>query len=360
MISKVFFTSLRLGRYENLYVKLERLVTVAGMETLGFQNKFVALKLHFGEPGNLAYLRPNYARKVAEIVKRNGGFPFLTDCSTLYVGRRKHALEHLEVAYEHGFNPFQTGCHVIIADGIRGLDAQEVEINLEHIKKAKIGRALREADIIISLNHFKGHDMAGFGGALKNLGMGGASRQGKAEIHAAGKPRIREDFCRACGICLKQCAQGAISLAPKARIDEELSLGCGYCISHCPYDAIRADWSESSANMNRKVAEYAYAVLKDKKHFHINFLLDVSPDCDCERKNDIPIVGNIGFLASFDPVALDQASLDLVNKAPLNPKYESVGRDHFKSIHPHTFGEAGLEHAEKIGLGSREYRLYEI
>lgn len=360
MESKVYFTSLKLRRNENLLSKLERLVLVAGMETIAMENKFVALKLHFGEPGNLAYIRPNYVKRIADIVKRNGGLPFLTDCNTLYVGRRKHGLEHLEVAYEHGFSPFQTGCHVVIADGLKGLNHEEVAVNFEHIKTAKVGKALREADVIISLTHFKGHDLAGFGGALKNLGMGGASRQGKAEIHAAGKPHVLEDWCRACGICASNCAQKAINLKPKARINRDLCVGCGYCISTCPFDAIQADWSESSANMNRKVAEYAFAVLKDKTHFHITFLLDISPNCDCEQQNDVPIVGNIGFLASFDPVAIDQAALDLVNGEPLNPVYKTKDRDHFKSLHPHTFGEAGLEHAEKIGLGSRKYRLVEI
>ncbi|HEY8395935.1 MAG TPA: DUF362 domain-containing protein, partial [Bacilli bacterium] len=249
---------------------------------------------------------------------------------------------------------------VIIADGVRGLDTEEVPVDLEYVKTAKIGKALRDADIIISLSHFKGHELAGFGGALKNLGMGGASRFGKAEIHSSGKPIVREDICRACGSCKKHCAQDAITLAPKAHVNYDLCLGCGYCLSHCPFDAIEVDWSESSANMNRKVAEYAYAVLKDKQHFHISFLLDISPNCDCEGQNDLPIVGNLGFLASFDPVALDQACLDLVNAAPLNPAYKSKESDHFKSIHPHTFGEAGLEHAEKIGLGTREYQLIEI
>jgi uncharacterized Fe-S center protein len=360
MKAQVFYTSLKLGKNENLLKKLERLVLVAGLETIDFKNKFVAIKIHFGEPGNLAYLRPNYARKIVDLIKRNDGRPFLTDCNTLYVGRRKNGLDHLEAAYENGYNPFQTGCHVIIGDGIKGLDVEEVPINLEYVEKAKIGKALYEADIIISMNHFKGHDLAGFGGALKNLGMGGAARAGKAEIHASGKPFVVEERCEACGQCRKRCAEEAISLSPKAKINHELCLGCGYCISCCLYDAIRTDWQESSANMNRKVAEYTYAILKDKPHFHISFVLDVSPNCDCNRLNDIPIVGDIGFLASFDPVALDQACLDLVNSKPLNPTYESKGKDHFKSLYPHTFGEAGLEHAEGIGLGTRKYRLVEL
>ena len=360
MESKVFYTSLKLNKNENLLDKLEKLVKKAGIETLNFQNKFVAIKIHFGEPGNLAYLRPNYSRRIVEIIKRCGGKVFLTDCNTLYIGRRKNGLDHLEAAYENGYNPFQTGCQIIIADGIKGLNQEEVPINLEYIEKAKIGKALYDADIIISMNHFKGHELAGFGGVLKNLGMGGASRAGKAEIHSSGKPFIDEKLCHACGGCRKVCAQEAITLNPKAQIDYDLCLGCGRCISACRIDAIKTDWQESSANMNRKVAEYAYAVLKDKEHFHISFVIDVSPYCDCDSRNDIPIIGDVGFLASFDPVALDQACMDLVNSMPLNNVYQKHQEDNFKSLHPHSFGEAGLEHAEKIGLGVRNYRLIEI
>ena len=361
MESKVFFSSLQIKNHESLLDRLERLVKAAGINGIDFQNKFVAIKIHFGEPGNLAYLRPNYARRIVSIVKSLGGKPFLTDCNTLYVGRRKNALEHLSAAMENGYNYFQTDCHIIIADGLRGTDEALIDIDGQFVKTAKIGRAIADSEIIISMNHVKGHGLAGFGGALKNLGMGCGSRAGKHEMHSSGKPFVRQDKCKACLACIKNCASNAISLVNgKALINQAICVGCGRCIGVCNYDAVKVDWNEGSIKMNQKIAEYAWAVVKDKPHFHINFIIDVSPDCDCEASNNVPIINNIGFLASFDPVALDQASADLINQVPMINDYPNQHRDHFKSINPNTSWEAGLDHAEKVGLGSRSYQLIEV
>lgn len=361
MESKVYFTSMKIHHHESLLDRLEKLVKRAGIDTIDFENKFVAIKIHFGEPGNLAYLRPNYAKRIVDIIKQLGGKPFLTDCNTLYVGRRKNGLDHLESAYENGYNPFQTGCHVIIADGIKGTDEAEIEINQEFVKIAKIGKAIADSDIVISMSHFKGHGLAGFGGCLKNIGMGSGSRAGKHEMHSTGKPFVKEENCRACQTCIKNCAHAAITLqSKKARINRDLCVGCGRCIGVCNFDAVKVDWSEGSVNMNKKVAEYTYAVLKDKPSFHINFIVDVSPSCDCESSNDLPIIANVGFLASFDPIALDQACVDLVNNAPMINNYEDHGHDHFHSIYPNTSWEAGLDHGEKLGLGTRKYELIEV
>ena len=170
MKSKVYFTNFRARPGMNLQQKLARLIKTAGIGDIDFNKKYVAIKIHFGEPGNLAYLRPNYAKTVVDVIKELGGKPFLTDCNTLYVGGRKNALDHIDSAYLNGFTPFSTGCHVIIGDGLKGTDEALIPIDGEYIKEAKIGRAVMDADIIISLNHFKGHEMAGFGGALKNIG----------------------------------------------------------------------------------------------------------------------------------------------------------------------------------------------
>jgi len=203
--------------------------------------------------------------------------------------------------------------------------------------------------------------LAGFGGALKNLGMGCASRAGKHEMHSSGKPFINSQKCRSCLSCLKNCAVKAISLRDgKAWIDHNLCVGCGRCIGVCNFDAVQVDWNESSVKMNQKIAEYALAVVKGKPHFHINFVIDVSPDCDCVASNNVPIVNNIGFLASFDPVALDQAASDLINQAPMINDYPSNHQDHFQSLNPYTSWAAGLSHGEKIGLGSRTYQLIEV
>ena len=194
--SKVYFTNLRTKNNDNLQQKLERLIRKAGIGEIDFDGKYAAIKIHFGEPGNLAYLRPNYAKTVVDVIKSLGGKPYLTDCNTLYVGGRKYALDHIQSAYENGFNPFATGCHILIGDGLKGTDESYVPVEGgEHVKEAKIGRAVMDADIFISLTHFKGHEMTGFGGTLKNIGMGCGSRAGKMELHSAGKPYIKQKYC---------------------------------------------------------------------------------------------------------------------------------------------------------------------
>lgn len=371
--AKVYFSDMRSRVGLNLLQKLERLVRAAGIETIGFKDKFTAIKIHFGEPGNLAYLRPNYAKTVADVVKSLGGKVFLTDCNTLYVGRRKDALEHMDAAYENGYSPFSTGCQVIIADGLKGTDEAYVPVlHGECVKEAKIGRALMDADVVISLSHFKGHELTGFGGAIKNIGMGGGSRAGKMEMHSDGKPRVKEKKCIGCGACLRICAHGApVIEAKKARIDEAKCVGCGRCIGVCPVNAIEAAWDASNDSLNKKMAEYTWAVLQGRPHFHISLIVDVSPYCDCHAENDAPIVPNIGMLASFDPVALDQACADLVNKAPVlaasrladqvvKDVEEARRHDHFHNVHPDTNWQVCLEHAEKIGLGTRAYELIEL
>lgn len=372
--AKVYFTDFRTP-YGSLSMpqKLQKLIKTAGIDKINFDKQFTAVKIHFGEPGNVSYLRPNYAKAVIDVVKELGGIPFLTDCNTLYVGRRKHALEHITSAYENGFSPFSTGCHVIIADGLKGTDEAYVPVpNGELVKEAKIGQALMDADIVISLSHFKGHEMTGFGGAIKNIGMGGGSRAGKMEMHNDGKPKVNHSKCIGCGRCVKICAHDAPHVADKkAAIDESKCVGCGRCLGMCPVDAIYPTNSASMENLNKRMAEYAWAILHDRPHFHISLIVDVSPYCDCHAENDAPVVPDIGMLASFDPVALDQACADLVNAAPVlensvlaehlkADKEGCQGHDHFHNITPESEWKTCLEHAEKIGMGTRVYELIKI
>lgn len=373
--SDVYFTTFKATGQENLLQKLHRLMKTAGIENIDFTDKYTAIKIHFGEYGNLAFLRPNYARVVADYVKELGGKPYLTDCNTLYVGSRKNALDHLDTAYGNGFSPLQTGCHVIIGDGLKGTDEAIVPIDGELVKEAKIGQAVMDADVFISLTHFKGHEMAGFGGALKNIGMGCGSRAGKMEQHCDGKPSVNQEPCIGCGACFRICAHGAPVIEnKKAYIDHEKCVGCGRCLAVCPKDAIAADFSDSIEKLNKKIAEYSLAVIKDKPNFHVSLICDVSPNCDCHSENDIPIIPNVGMLASFDPVALDQACADLCNKmtpikeSMLGENLEKLGHqhcdhehhDHFVMTHPDAEWETCVAHAVKIGLGSNEYELHTI
>ena len=315
--SKVYFTDFRTVIGVSLTEKLQKLIKKAGIESMDMDRKFVAIKMHFGELGNLAFLRPNYAKAVADVVKDCGGRPFLTDCNTLYPGSRKHALEHLDCANLNGFNTVTTGCQIIIGDGLRGTDDIIVPVpNGEYIKEAYIGRAIMDADVFISLTHFKGHEEAGFGGAIKNIGMGCGSRAGKMQQHNDGKPHVREKRCRACGRCAKECGSDAISIVDKkAWIDPDKCVGCGRCIGACAFDAIKNINGNAPQLLGRKMAEYASAVVSGRPHFHISLITDVSPNCDCHGENDAPILPDIGMLASFDPVALDQACVDLCQKA---------------------------------------------
>ena len=365
----VYFTDFRTKLDVSQGKKLQALCRKAGIGQIDFEGKFVAIKLHFGELGNFAFIRPNYVKAVADLVKELGGKPFLTDCNTLYPGSRKNAVDHLLNADINGFNYMTTGCHNIIADGLKGTDDVQVPVpNGEFCKEAYIGRALYDADIIIVLSHFKGHEVAGFGGAVKNLGMGGGSRAGKMQQHNVGKPTVNPDLCRMCRQCAKECGSDAIEYGSgKAFIRKDLCKGCGRCIGACAFDAIYTDFDSVSEALGRKMAEYTAAIAAGKPVFYINMIMDVSPDCDCHGENDAPILPNLGMLASFDAVALDQACADLCLAADPLPNSQLTDHlnkpgwhhhhDPFKDVHPNTSWRECLEHAEKIGLGTRKYEL---
>lgn len=368
--SKVYFTNFRTRIGVSQFEKLQKLCRAAGIQTIDMERKFVAIKMHFGELGNLAFLRPNYARAIVELVKEAGGKPFLTDSNTLYPGSRKNALEHLDCANLNGFNPISTGCQIIIGDGLKGTDDVEVPVpGGEYCKTAFIGRAVMDADILISLSHFKGHESAGFGGTIKNIGMGCASRAGKMQQHDQGKPSVSERKCRGCRMCAKACGSDAIRYDAdgKAHIDEDLCKGCGRCIGACAFNAIRANYDGANEVLGRKMAEYTAAVCADRPCFHVSLIMDVSPNCDCHNENDAPIIPDVGMLASFDPVALDQACVDLcAQQTPIRNSMlgDNMADPHFHdhhdiwtNNHPDVAWRETLEHGEKIGLGTRKYEL---
>ena len=367
MASKVYFSDLRVPVGKSILTKLKELLIAAGIKEIDFTHKYAAIKIHFGEPGNVSYIRPNYAKVVADLVTEFGGRPFLTDCNTLYVGRRKNALDHISSAYENGFTPFSTGCHVLIADGLKGTDEARIPIpGGEILEEARIGRAIMDADVVISLNHFKGHEGTGFGGALKNIGMGCGSRAGKMAMHSSGKAAADPDVCINCEECATVCAHDAQSFdTGVCIIDPEKCVGCGRCLGVCPVDAIYAPEGSANDLLNKKIAEYTKAVLHNRPNFHINLVMNVSPFCDCHDGNDAPIVPDIGLFASFDPVALDVACADAVNaEAPIRNSYLGEAAhthgDHFTDMFPETSWRVGVEHAEKIGVGTAKYTLVKV
>lgn len=370
--SKVYFTDFRTRVGVSLTEKLQRLIKKAGITDIDMDGKFVAIKMHFGELGNLSYLRPNYAKAVADVVKECGGKPFLTDCNTLYPGSRKNALEHLDCANINGFNTITTGCQIIIGDGLRGTDDITVPVrNGEYCKEAYIGRAVMDADIFISLTHFKGHESTGFGGAIKNIGMGCGSRAGKMQQHNSGKPIVHDDLCRGCRRCAKECGSDAITYENgKAIIHQDICKGCGRCIGACAFDAIENQNWDANEILGRKMAEYSQAVCDGRPTFHISLVRDISPNCDCHGENDAPILPDVGIFASFDPVALDQACVDACLHATPMPNSQLSDNladphwhhhhDNFLDSNPNVRWKETLEHAEKIGLGTREYELIKM
>ncbi len=368
MASKVYFIDLRAKKRESILKKFQRLVTKAGIGDIVDEKDFVAIKLHFGEKGNTAFIRPIFVRVVVDVVEKLGGKPFLTDTNTLYVGTRSDAVSHIRTAIENGFAFPVVNAPIIIADGLRGDSSYPVEVNGEHVKVAEIAHDIYFSDSLIAFTHFKAHELSGFGGAIKNIGMGCASRAGKLFQHSNVSPRINSKKCTGCGSCRKWCSQNAIVIEDKkARIDEEKCIGCGECIISCPRGAIEIRWNEEVPIFQKKMTEYALAAIKNKngKVFCINFITNVSPACDCYSFSDYPIVPDIGILASKDPVAIDQASYDLVKNAygfrnSALKKAFDPGSDKFRDIYPEVDPEIQLEHGEKIGLGNRSYELVEV
>lgn len=369
MASTVYFANLRARNpRENKISKIRKLFDAAGFSSIIDEKNLTAIKIHFGERGSDAYINPVFVRQVVEKIKECGGKPFLTDSNTLYSGSRSNAVDHLTTAVEHGFDYAVTGAPLIIADGLLSKDSVEVEINKNHFKKVKISGSIYYADSMIVMSHFKGHEEAGFGGAIKNLAMGCAPAAGKQQQHSTIKPDVKAGKCIGCGRCRSVCPASAITVENnKSKIDHKLCLGCGECLTVCPVKAIAPKWESDIEPFIERLTEYAYGAIKNKggKVGFISFLTNITPDCDCTPWSDMPIVPDIGILASSDPVAIDAASFDIVNKETgfkgslLSCNY-NPGEDKFKGVHPDTNGYLQISYGDKIGLGSKEYILKEI
>jgi uncharacterized Fe-S center protein len=367
MSQKVYFASARAhAENDNKVSKIRALFDAAGFGALVKANDLVAIKLHFGERGCDAYIRPPFVRQVVDKVRERGGKPFVTDTATLYSGSRANAVDHIWTAAEHGFDLAVVGAPVIIADGLRSTNVTTVEINKKHFKKVRMASDIVSADGLIAMSHFKGHMQAGFGGAMKNLAMGCAPPAGKRDQH--GSRAITGDNCTACGKCGEVCPEKAIRVVGKrSQVDKSKCSGCGECMTVCPNENIEFDWETEAAPFGERLVEYALGSIANKREKcgFINFLLSISPECDCVPWSDSPIVPDIGILASTDPVALDKTSYDLVNMQTGLPNTalkhsHAPGQDKFRDIWPKIDGSVQFRHAEKIGLGTADYRLVEV
>ncbi|WP_341540070.1 DUF362 domain-containing protein [Pseudodesulfovibrio tunisiensis] len=320
-----------------------------------------------GNRESRVFCAPLWIKPIIDFLKKSGARPFLTDASTLYVGQRGEAVSHHMCAARHGWDPLVLGAPVIIADGLKGDNEVAVPVHGKHIEDAYIAGDIASADFLVSVNHFKGHELAGYGGALKNLGMGCASKRGKMQQHYSTGPIPHPDHCVGCESCVRVCRTGALYLdeeTGKIALDPEKCVGCGGCFVACRHNGLTVNWEIGVQDFLERMMEYVKGVLATKKKpcLHVNFVMDVVPDCDCVGFTDAPICPDIGILASFDPVAVDQASMDLVNEAqPLFPsklpELTQPGDNKFLAIHNHVPEHMGLDYAEAIGLGTRDYQL---
>ncbi len=331
---------------------LPELLKQAGADKALREKDWCAVKMHFGEKGNDGYIKPDFVKPVLALVRKNKAIPFLTDTCTIYHGPRNNAIGHLSIAAEHGFTHEALGAPIIIADGMRGEEYRDVEVDGRHFSKVKIASGIVESDSMIVLSHFKGHVLAGFGGAIKNLGMGCGARIGKFEMHSSATPTYAQKKCIACGACEEACAHGAATVGETyASINLKLCVGCGECVVACPTGALTVTLNEGAREVQERLVEYAAGALRDKRVFCVNFINHVTPNCDCMSRGERLMVPDIGILASADPVAIDQASFDLVLAA---------GGDVFEKAHPGVDGRIQLARAAEMGLGSREYELVQI
>jgi uncharacterized Fe-S center protein len=368
MKSAVYFASVwAYSDREATTQKVQRLFDAAGFAGGIAPHDRTAVKLHFGESGNDGFISPVYVRQVVEKVKACGGLPFLTDTNTLYLGSRSNAVDHITTAILHGFDFAVAGAPVIIADGLSGKNVAKVDVIGKHFRTVSIAGDIAAAESMIVLSHFKGHIVSGFGGALKNLAMGCAPPEGKRAQHNA-RPFPITEKCTGCASCMKVCPASAISIVKKKSvINPEACIGCFECMHACPEHAIDINWETEIPLFMERMIEYAYGATKGKegKIGYMNFLIRITPDCDCFPFSDAPIVPDIGILASKDPVAIDTASFDLVNRqqgsaASLLTAHHHPGGDKFKGVHAQTDGYRQVQYAEEIGMGSREYELIPI
>ncbi len=369
MAEAVYFWNLRASRKAPFEAKVKRMLKLAGLGAELRSGDLTAVKLHFGEGGGTAHIRPLQLTPLLAFIRKCGAKPFLTDTNTLYVGQRGESVSHSLQAAAHGFDPNVLGAPVVIADGLKSGNERAVPCPGRHFDAAYLGGDIVDADMLVTVSHFKGHELAGFGGAIKNVGMGCATRRGKMQQHCGLGPSVKPDHCTGCGQCVEVCSHGALrlDLNGKISIDRDKCAGCAACFLVCRTGGLEVDWRVDVNTFLERMAEYAAAALlsRSRKTFHLSFIQQVSPGCDCMGFSDAPVCPDLGLLGSWDPVALDQACLDLVNQAqPLHPSALPAGiapgEDKFMAIHGHVRGQHLLEYAQSLGLGSREYALQPV
>jgi len=356
MATKVFFIPAKSDEnLDQIREKIDALWQAANFDCCFEAEDLIAIKIHFGEKGNVTHIPAKFWTSIIAKLNQKGCKPFFTDTCVLYRSQRSDAVNHLRLAEKHGFSLAETGAPVIIADGLRGRNEIEVRIDGEIFSEVAIATEAVVANGMIVATHVTGHIACGIGGAVKNLGMGLASRKGKLRQHSSVKPWIDGPSCTGCGQCILWCPEDAIFMnGDVAVINEEICIGCGECLTVCHFGAVRYNWKTSSDELQKKMAEHALGAIANKKDktCFFNVVMNVTKDCDCMGTKQKPIVPDIGILASFDPVAIDKASLDLIE--------EFAGKSLAQLSYPSLNPLIQLEHGAKIGMGNLEYELVKI
>ncbi|MDO5536797.1 MAG: DUF362 domain-containing protein [Desulfovibrionaceae bacterium] len=364
MASTVYYCSMSCRKHsQTKSAKIAKLCSLLNLNNVVVKGQPCAVKLHFGESGNDTHLNPQLVQVVVDKIRQAGALPFMTDTTTLYSGSRHNAVDHLNTALRHGFAPGVVDAPVIIADGLFGANDLLVTIDAKHFKDVHIATEIVKAPSMVVLSHFKGHEMAGFGGAIKNLAMGCASQRGKRDQHGT-TVNVNKEKCIGCGQCVRICPEKAMKIGEdkKSSCDAKKCIGCFECMTVCEPKAIEIDWETDIPSFMERLTEYAYGAVKGwEEHVcYINFVMNVTPDCDCAGWSDTPMIPDVGILASHDPVALDQACYDLVQKQPVLANLDLQGRDLFTARWSYTRGHIQIDYAEELGMGTKEYELKEV
>lgn len=363
--SEVYFASLGSDFGSSFGSNVERLLTESGIADVVRSGHFVGVKCHFGERGNHAFISPTYVRLVIDAIKKLSGRVVLIDTNTLYMGGRGEAISHLETAHMHGFVPEVVGAPVMIADGLRGFNGSAVRIDGNYYEEVEIAQEIHNLDSLVVVSHFKGHDLTGFGGAIKNIGMGGATKKGKLDMHSQVRPYVDGDVCDGCCICIRWCPVDAITIVEEvAVIDKDECIGCAECISACPTGAVKISWDSASKTTQEKMVEHALGVIRavDGNLMYMNFINNVSPACDCYSHNAPPIVKDIGVVSSSDIIAIDRCSFDLVKEEVGINELDGIsrGEDKFRAVYPQIDSTIQLNYGEELGMGFQDYKLIDV